>query len=50
MIIEREDLVDETPPALRRGPQFAEHSHEILREVGMSDDEIVQLKSDNVAT
>lgn len=35
---------DETPPALVRGPQFAEHTDDILREIGKSEDEIIDLK------
>jgi crotonobetainyl-CoA:carnitine CoA-transferase CaiB-like acyl-CoA transferase len=41
---------DETPPELVRGPQFAEHTDEILRELGRSDDEIIQLKVDGACT
>ncbi len=35
---------DGQPTDLRRGPQFAEHTDELLQELGLSDDEIVQLK------
>jgi crotonobetainyl-CoA:carnitine CoA-transferase CaiB-like acyl-CoA transferase len=35
---------DETPPVLTRGPQFAEHTDDILRELGKSEDEIIELK------
>jgi crotonobetainyl-CoA:carnitine CoA-transferase CaiB-like acyl-CoA transferase len=35
---------DEVPPISRRAPQFAEHTDEILRECGRSEDEIIQLK------
>ncbi|TMK54455.1 MAG: CoA transferase, partial [Actinobacteria bacterium] len=35
---------DETPPTITRGPLFAEHTDEILRELGKSDDEIIELK------
>ena len=31
-------------PKLKRGPLFAEHTDEILRELGLSDDELLQLK------
>jgi len=35
---------DETPPVLTRAPQFAEHTDDILRELGRNEDEIIQLK------
>jgi crotonobetainyl-CoA:carnitine CoA-transferase CaiB-like acyl-CoA transferase len=41
---------DETPPTVTRGPQFAEHTDDILRELGMGDDEIIQLKLDGACT
>jgi len=41
---------DETPPTLTRAPQFAEHTDEILRVLGKSDDEIIQLKIDGACT
>ncbi len=41
---------DEQPPILTRGPQFAEHTDEILREMGRSEDEIIQLKIDGAVT
>jgi crotonobetainyl-CoA:carnitine CoA-transferase CaiB-like acyl-CoA transferase len=41
---------DETPPTLTRGPQFAEHTDDILRALGKSDDEIIQLKLDGACT
>ncbi|HET6953532.1 MAG TPA: CoA transferase [Acidimicrobiales bacterium] len=41
---------DETPPTLTRGPQFAEHTDDILRELGKSEDEIIQLKLDGACT
>ena len=31
---------DETPPSVTRGPLFAEHTEDILRELGKSDDDI----------
>ena len=34
---------DETPPELTRGPTFAEHTDDILRELGRSEAEILQL-------
>jgi crotonobetainyl-CoA:carnitine CoA-transferase CaiB-like acyl-CoA transferase len=41
---------DETPPTLTRGPQFAEHTDDILRALGKSDEEILQLKIDGACT
>jgi crotonobetainyl-CoA:carnitine CoA-transferase CaiB-like acyl-CoA transferase len=41
---------DETAPTLTRGPQFAEHTDDILRELGKSEDEILQLKIDGACT
>jgi crotonobetainyl-CoA:carnitine CoA-transferase CaiB-like acyl-CoA transferase len=35
---------DETPACLTRAPQFAEHTDDILRELGKSDDELIDLK------
>lgn len=35
---------DETPVVTSRAPQFAEHTDEILRELGKSDDELIALK------
>jgi crotonobetainyl-CoA:carnitine CoA-transferase CaiB-like acyl-CoA transferase len=35
---------DETPAALRRAPQFAEHTDEILRELGHSEEQIIDFK------
>jgi crotonobetainyl-CoA:carnitine CoA-transferase CaiB-like acyl-CoA transferase len=35
---------DETPVIGRRAPQFAEHTDEILRELGKTDDELIALK------
>ncbi|MCW2522965.1 MAG: CoA transferase [Frankiales bacterium] len=35
---------DETPATLRRAPQFAEHTDEILRELGRTDEELIELK------
>jgi crotonobetainyl-CoA:carnitine CoA-transferase CaiB-like acyl-CoA transferase len=41
---------DETPPCLTRAPQFAEHTDDILRELGKGDDELIQLKIDGACT
>ncbi|MCW2914461.1 MAG: L-carnitine dehydratase/bile acid-inducible protein [Actinomycetia bacterium] len=41
---------DETPPTLTRAPQFAEHTDDLLREIGRTQDEIIQLKIDGAAT
>jgi crotonobetainyl-CoA:carnitine CoA-transferase CaiB-like acyl-CoA transferase len=41
---------DETPPNLTRAPQFAEHTDEILRELGKSEDQIIALKIDGACT
>ena len=38
------------PPAITRGPQFAEHTDDILRELGKTEDEILQLKLDGACT
>jgi crotonobetainyl-CoA:carnitine CoA-transferase CaiB-like acyl-CoA transferase len=35
---------DERPAELRRAPQFAEHTDEILKELGFSDDDLIDLK------
>jgi crotonobetainyl-CoA:carnitine CoA-transferase CaiB-like acyl-CoA transferase len=41
---------DEKPPPTRRAPQFAEHTDDILRELGRSEDEIIQLKVEGACT
>jgi crotonobetainyl-CoA:carnitine CoA-transferase CaiB-like acyl-CoA transferase len=41
---------DETPVALTRAPQFAEHTDEVLRSLGLGDDELIALKIDGAAT
>ena len=41
---------DETPPVLTRAPQFAEQTDDILREVGRTEEEIIQLKIDGACT
>lgn len=35
---------DEEPAELRRGPLFAEHTDDILRELGISDERLIELK------
>ncbi|ROO87473.1 crotonobetainyl-CoA:carnitine CoA-transferase CaiB-like acyl-CoA transferase [Actinocorallia herbida] len=35
---------DETPVELRRGPQFAEHTDDIIRGLGRTEEELIQLK------
>jgi crotonobetainyl-CoA:carnitine CoA-transferase CaiB-like acyl-CoA transferase len=41
---------DEEPPATRRAPQFAEHTDDLLRGLGHSEEQIIQLKIDGVIT
>jgi len=41
---------DETPVQLTRGPQFAEHTDEILREIGIDDDQAIALKISGAVT
>jgi crotonobetainyl-CoA:carnitine CoA-transferase CaiB-like acyl-CoA transferase len=41
---------DDRPPVLRRAPQFAEHTDDILRELGRSEEEIIRLKIDGAVT
>ena len=41
---------DETPPDTKRGPLFAEHTDDIVRGLGRSDDELLQLKIDGAIT
>ncbi len=41
---------DATPPSLARAPQFAEHTDEVLRELGLSDDDLIALKIAGAAT
>lgn len=39
-----------TPPVLTRAPQFAEHTDDLLREIGRSEDEIIELKIEGAVT
>jgi crotonobetainyl-CoA:carnitine CoA-transferase CaiB-like acyl-CoA transferase len=41
---------DEQPPTGMRAPLFAEHTDDILRELGRSEDDIIQLKIDGACT
>jgi len=41
---------DEQPFAISRAPQFAEHTDEIIRSLGRTDDELIQLKIDGAIT
>lgn len=41
---------EQTPVTLTRAPQFAEHTDEVLRELGLTDDELIQLKIDGAVT
>ena len=35
---------DETPATLRRGPLFAEHTDEVLHELGLTEEKLIELK------
>jgi crotonobetainyl-CoA:carnitine CoA-transferase CaiB-like acyl-CoA transferase len=41
---------DETPVQISRGPQFAEQTDDILRELGKSDDDLIKLKISGAVT
>jgi crotonobetainyl-CoA:carnitine CoA-transferase CaiB-like acyl-CoA transferase len=41
---------DETPAELRRSPLFAEHTDEILHELGLTDEQLIELKLAGAAT
>ena len=38
------ERVDEQPPELRKGPEHAQHTEEVLLELGLSWDRITELK------
>lgn len=35
---------DDAPVQMKRAPQFAEHTDEILRELGLDDEKLIELK------
>jgi crotonobetainyl-CoA:carnitine CoA-transferase CaiB-like acyl-CoA transferase len=41
---------DEVPVSITRAPQFAEHTDEILAELGMSDEKLIELKLTGAVT
>jgi len=41
---------DRTPPVLTRGPLFAEHTEDILHELGLSDEQILDLRVEGAVT
>ena len=41
---------DEQPPELRRAPQFAEHTEQVLTDLGLDWDEILALKVEGAVT
>jgi crotonobetainyl-CoA:carnitine CoA-transferase CaiB-like acyl-CoA transferase len=41
---------DERQAETKRGPQFAEHTDDLLREIGRTEEEIIQLKIDGAVT
>jgi crotonobetainyl-CoA:carnitine CoA-transferase CaiB-like acyl-CoA transferase len=41
---------DGTPPTLTRAPQFAEHTDDLLRDLGRTEDEIIELKIEGAVT
>jgi crotonobetainyl-CoA:carnitine CoA-transferase CaiB-like acyl-CoA transferase len=41
---------DETPVSITRAPQFAEHTDDVLSELGLTEDELIQLKIDGAVT
>ena len=49
-LVTSEVLFDETPITLRRSPHFAEHTDELLREVGFDDEGLLALKISGAVT
>jgi len=43
-------LFDETAPSLTRAPLFAEHTDDILRELGRTDEQLIELKVEGAVT
>jgi crotonobetainyl-CoA:carnitine CoA-transferase CaiB-like acyl-CoA transferase len=41
---------DERPPNVTRAPQFAEHTDDLLRALGRTEEEIIKLKIDGAVT
>jgi crotonobetainyl-CoA:carnitine CoA-transferase CaiB-like acyl-CoA transferase len=41
---------DETPVSITRAPQFAEHTDEVLHELGLNDEELIELKIEGAVT
>jgi crotonobetainyl-CoA:carnitine CoA-transferase CaiB-like acyl-CoA transferase len=41
---------DETPVTLTRAPQFAEHTDEVLGELGLTDEQLIELKIEGAVT
>lgn len=41
---------DDNPGELQRAPQFAEHTHDVLRELGIDDDRLIELKMTGAIT
>jgi crotonobetainyl-CoA:carnitine CoA-transferase CaiB-like acyl-CoA transferase len=41
---------DESPPTVTRAPQFAEHTDDLLRALGRTEEEIIKLKIDGAVT
>jgi len=41
---------DETPVSITRAPRFAEHTDEVLHELGLNDEELIELKIEGAVT